>query len=267
LAEIAYRLDGKLILLPIKVNQSPAQNFMLDSGASHTVLDPRLTKGLGLAVTSSSSTTGTGAGAVAVDHVGPVALGIGRLTLAVADPWVIDLSNVPIDRSVRGLVGSELFKHYVVRIDPVRRVLSVFDPTRFRFPKSGALIPLVVEGDRLFLDAVLDVRPGLSVRRRLRIDTGSESSVNDPSARQSQTTHSIQLGGGLGTDVQGVSGLFDAVHVGPYTIRQVWGPGGDRPAIGMEILRRFVVTYDAPNGRMHLQPTAALNEPVPAPTP
>jgi hypothetical protein len=33
----------------------------------------------------------------------------------------------------------------------------------------------------------------------------------------------------------------------------------------MEILRRFIVSFDAPHGRMLLEPTPQLNDPVPTP--
>jgi hypothetical protein len=33
----------------------------------------------------------------------------------------------------------------------------------------------------------------------------------------------------------------------------------------MKLLWRFVVTFDAPHGRLYLRPTSAMREPVPAP--
>ncbi len=42
------------------------------------------------------------------------------------------------------------------------------------YSSSGApSIPLIVEGDKLFLDATLEVPAGKSVTHKLRIDTGS----------------------------------------------------------------------------------------------
>lgn len=56
-----------------------------------------------------------------------------------------------------------------------------------------------------------------------------------------------------------------AVHIGPYTIRHVWGPGAPQTTIGMEIFRRFITTFDAQRGVLHLVPNRTLIEPVPEP--
>lgn len=265
LATIDYRRDGKLIMLPVRVNDRAPAWFTVDTGAPHSVIDPRLAADLGLTITHEDAVTGTGRGTVPVGHGGPVRLDVGGLVLPVDDPWIIDLSGVPIDPDVRGLLGADFFAAYIVRLDPDRGRFEVFDAATYSWPRDGATIPLVVERDRLFVDVRLDVKPGMTVSQRVRVDVGSEASVNSEIVRLSTTTRGTTLGGGLGADFAGVSGMFDAVHIGPYTIRQVWGPGGPGPAIGMEIFRRFVTTFDVPNGRLHLSPGRALDEPVPAP--
>ena len=98
-----------------------------------------------------------------------------------------------------------------------------------------------------------------------RVDTGSGDSVSSPLVRYAQAQRRTTLGNGLGQDFQGTSGVYDFIAVGPYRIPQVWGPWSEKPAIGMEILRRFVVTFDVPHGRLYLQPNDALSEPVPSP--
>ena len=254
-------------MLPVQVNDAEQVWLTLASGAPHRVIDPRLAADLGLRTMSESATTGTGQGAVSVRHAGPVMLRIGDFPLRVQDPWIIDLSGVPIDREVRGLVGADLFKNNIVRIDPDRGVLEIFAADRFQTFPSGATLPLIVDGDKLYIDAVLDVRSGLSVQHRLRIDTGSEESVNDEIVAQAAETRTTTLGNGLGSNFEGVSGVFDAVRFGPYTIHHVWGPGGPGPAVGMEVLRRFVVTFDVLRGRVNVVPGALSAIPCRRPTP
>jgi len=74
------------------------------------------------------------------------------------------------------------------------------------------------------------------------------------------------LGNGLGSSFEGVSGALEAVHLGPFVLHRVWGAAIEHPAIGMEIFRRFVATFDVRHGVLYLEPTAALAEPVPSPT-
>ena len=83
--------------------------------------------------------------------------------------------------------------------------------------------------------------------------------------RQSSTRRKSTQGVGLGTPYVDYSGLFASMGIGPYTITSVWGPSGNPPAVGMEILRRFILTFDARQGRLGLVPTVRLHDPVPSP--
>jgi predicted aspartyl protease len=265
LTSMSYRQDGRLVMVEARINGAAPAWFMVDSGASHTVIDPRLQRQIGLPIVASGATTGTGAGSVGVGHAGPVRMTLGTLELDVADPWVIDLAGVPIDPETRGLVGAELFKSHIVRIDPLRRRFEVFNPARFTHSRGGAFIPLTVDGDKLLVSVTLDVRPGLTVTELVRIDTGAEGTVNHPIAAQAEVRVQSSQGNGLGANFEAYSGRYRSVRIGPHVIRDVWGPGAPGPTLGMEILRRFVVTFDAPHGRLHLLPTDALGDPVPAP--
>lgn len=268
LAEIHYRPDGtdaKLIGLPLSLNGGRPVWFCFDSGAPSTVIDTRLAALTHLAPLRKSIIHGTGHGAVAAEEMEPLTLRLAGVSVRIERPLVIALKDVPINKDDRGLLGSELLAHYIVRIDPVKRTLALFDPATRLITGNATILPLTGDGRRFYLDATLDVKTGLSVTHRLRIDTGSEDSIDDPIVRQSTTLHTTTLGNGLGKNFQGYSGVYDAVHLGPYTLHHVWGPSGDLPAIGMEMLRRFVVTFDVPHGQLLLAPTPALSEPIPAP--
>ena len=267
LGTFPFKRDGQLMLVEVSIEGSSSASFVVDSGASHTVFDPKFADDLGLKTESAPPTTGTGTGDVPKSHTRPVVMNVHGIKVNLPEPWVIDLSKAPLPASVRGLVGAEIFKAYVVRMDPVRSTFSVFDPSSYHHESGGESLPLLVEGDKLFLEATLEVPAGQTVTHKLRIDTGSESSVNDEVVKQSEEVRTSTLGGGLGEQFKSYSGVFTSVKIGPYVIKHVWGPGGPRPAIGMEILRRFIVTFDAPHGRIYLEPTPALHDPVPTPPP
>jgi Aspartyl protease len=262
-----FQRDGQLIVVQASINNQPPVPFVVDSGAPHTILDPTFAKELGLQIKDAPPTTGTGSGNVARSYGGPVVMTLHDTKIDVAQPWIIDLSKVPIPKTARGLVGAELFTKYVVRMDPVRSTFHLFDPATYRDRGSGASAPLIVEDGKLFLEAELEVPAGRTVKHKLRIDTGSESSVNDEIVKQSREVRSSELGNGLGENFKSYSGVFTSVKIGPYSIKHVWGPGGAGPMVGMELLRRFVITFDAPHGRLYLEPTPALAELVPSPPP
>lgn len=262
-----FKRDGQLMLVEVRIDNSAPAWFVLDSGASHTVFDPKFAQELGLKTETAPPTTGTGTGDVEKSYTRPVVMTLNGVKVDLPQPWVIDLSKAPLPPAVKGLVGAELFKAYVTRIDPQQSNISVFESASYQPDKGAASIPLIVEGEKLFLEAALEVPAGKTVTHKLRIDTGSESSVNDEVVKQSEEVRTSTLGGGLGDSFKSYSGVFSSVKIGPYVVKHVWGPGGPRPALGMEMLRRFVLTFDAPHGRIYLEPTAALNEPVPTPPP
>ncbi len=264
LTVIEARPDGHLLVLPVTIG-GRREWFTWDTGAPHLIIDPRLASILKLPMRAPGSVTGTGKGTVPITHTEPVEITLGGVRYTADDPWVIDLSGVPIATDIRGLIGADLWTRYAVRMDSRAHTLELFAPGQYRPGKGETALPLIVEKEKMYVDVTLIVKPGLTVTHRLRIDTGSEQSVNDPIIAEAIETRRTTLGNGLGANYEAVSGKIDAIRLGPFTIREVWGPGGSGPAIGMEIFRRFVTTFDAPAGKLYLKPTSALAEAVPAP--
>ncbi|HEX8680266.1 MAG TPA: retropepsin-like aspartic protease [Chthoniobacterales bacterium] len=265
IAVIPFKREGNLMIVQTRINDSAPLPFILDSGASHSVLTPKLAEALRLKLTPDKPTTGTGKGEVPVLRSDPVKMQLAGLGLEIPAPWIIDLSKVPIPQETAGLIGAELFKRFVVRMDQAARTISVFEPETYRPDGTVPSVPLLVEGDKLFLEATLALGEGKAVTRKLRIDSGSEGSVNDEIVRESSERQRSTLGGGLGENFEGYSGVLGSVKIGPFEFKEVWATGAPHPTIGMELLRRFVVTFDAPHGRLYLEPTNELNDRVPPP--
>jgi hypothetical protein len=260
-----YESEDKLVLLPVRLDGSRPLTFILDSGAPHSIVDSTVAVELKLQRLAADRVSGAGKGTVARQHAAPVDLLIGTVPLHVEDPWVIDLGKVGGIRHVDGLVGADLFERYVVGIDPVRQTLTITEPAIFRAKGLGTSIPLVLKDDRLYVDMTLTLSNGISEVHRMRIDTGSGDAVSDNLVRRSPERRKWVQGVGLGESFVDDSGVYETVRIGPYSIHHCWGPSNDHPAIGMELLRRFTTTFDAPHRRLYLLPNANLSDPVPAP--
>lgn len=179
---------------------------------------------------------------------------------------MIDLSHVGTSRHIDGLVGEDFFRAYVVRIDPITRTVSFCDPKSFTGTANGTTLPLVAANGRLFIHMTLTLPSGFSATHLVRIDTGSDDAVSDDLVRRSSIRRKSLQGVGIGKAYVDYSGVFATVQIGPYLIRNVWGPSGNPPAVGMEILRRFILTFDVPRGQLTLEPTAHVDDPVPSPS-
>jgi hypothetical protein len=265
LATVDVKKDGQLMFVQVRVNGDGPFWFCLDTGAPHSVVDPYIVKRVGLKMLRSDSVTGTGKGAVHIEHAEPTVLSLGGLRVRIEEPWVVDLSGVPIPKTTHGLVGAEFFENYVVEVDPEKPSLTFFDPATFVPPSNTAVVPLITERHRFFVNATLEVNDQQTAERRLRIDLGSEESVADELVKQGSEVRSSTLGQGLGQNYQGVSGLLKAVQLGPFRFEKVWGPESPQPGIGMEIFRRFTATFDASRGKLYLKPNRHLHEPIPEP--
>lgn len=268
LASPPTRRYGKLLFIRATVNHAGPFWFAFDSGAYVTLIDPLIVKQAHLTLTQTKSTiTGAGQGEVPVQHSVAMTVEIQNLVLPVQDPLVLDVSTADTPSWVHGIIGAALLDSYVVEMDPDQPALRVFDPSGYRPPEDASKIPFIVENHRFFLMATLEVNNDLTVEHKLRVDTGSEDSVDDDAVKNGSEVRAATLGHGFGQNYPGQSGVFKAVHLGPFLFQHVWGPAVPHPAIGMEILRRFTVTFDAQHGLLYLVPNRHLAEPVPAPGP
>src|SRR5262245_40564546 len=127
LTTLRYEDRDHLVFLSVRIDGSRPLTFVLDSGAPHSVVDSSTAVALKLRAMSDDRTGASGRGTVGRQHLPPLVLHVGDVRLRVADPWAIDLRHVglgPID----GLVGADLFKQYVVQVNPESRTLTLYDP-------------------------------------------------------------------------------------------------------------------------------------------
>jgi hypothetical protein len=273
--KIQQKMSGPLVLkarkvekalyLPVLINDKGPFWFSVDSGAHHGIIDPFVVQRAGLKIIGQGVVHGTGSGDVPAQHVAPITMKIGSIVVPIPEAQVVDLSRVPIPKWVHGLVGAEFFEKYVVEMDFERSQFRVFDPGDFSPPAGAASIPLIVENHRLYINAKIDVSADETVTHRLRVDTGSEDAVNDEIVKRGSNVRETKLGNGLGADFIGYSGMYKTVRLGPFTFENVFGPGAPGPAIGMEMFRRFTVTFDCPDGKLYLLPNGHVNDPFPPP--
>jgi len=267
IASLNYRLSEKLVSVPVRINGSRVLWFVVDTGARHTVIDSAVARELKLPIASVDRMTGAGKGSVQMLHAKNLDVSVGAATLHVADPWIIDLNAPPVSGAREdGLIGADFFAKYVVEIDPAKHTIVFYPKQNFRHAGRGARLPLYFIDNRMFVNMRLALSNGVSVKRRVRVDTGSNDAVSDNIVRQSpQHLKSVQ-GVGLGKPYVDYSGVIDRVQIGPFAIRHSWGASNDNPAVGMEILRRFTLTFDTGRNSLYLEPNSHFNDLVPAPT-
>lgn len=276
-ATIPFKLINNHLYIQVTVNGHPLQ-FMLDSGGAN-ILTPEAAKSAG--VESKGALEGGGVGKKSVST------GFGKvknLTLdgkATLDNQIFGVLPLPGFGEVEGvrfdgLVGYEVFKRFVVRIDYAARTLTFMLPKNFKPADAGTAVPFV------FLGRIPGVKGSIDgLGGEFEIDTGSRAALSlwapfvkahDLDSRYA-TTPATVVGWGVGGSASGRVTRGGTLMIGSVPVHDPvvelstakQGAGADKYVagnIGGEILKHFTVTFDYANQTMYLKPNEYYAAPM-----
>lgn len=181
---------------------------------------------------------------------------------------------------VHGLIGFNLFKDYIVRINYHDEELTLYRPEHYKYKdrKSDIILPLLFDGNKPFINTSILTEDSTQVPVKLMVDTGASDALwlsegSDERIRIPENHIEAFLGKGLNGDLYGTKGRIDAVWVGPLIlprpivsfpdsglVKQLISVNDRNGTLGAEILRRFDVTLDYRNARLTLSPTLKVKE-------
>ena len=250
---ITITADGAVV--PVTLNGRTAQG-VLDTGASHTVVDAAFARDSGL--TSQAPVTvggafGSASGAIASE----ARLRIGDRAVTVT-PIIVDLGASGLGAPV--IIGADFFRAGPVRFDFGAGVLQMLG----EIPAGhgdGHEIPLSrSSGAILQLPVQVDGEPVL-----LGLDTGSQTALTLPATARDH------LGGStwVTADISGwrIHGTRSAVlAIGSTEFSRVPASVNDEATdglVGLPVLKRFDITLDMANARVWIAPLASAREPFP----
>ncbi len=283
---IDFKTSSNLIIIPVAINNSDTLNFILDTGVRYPIitelpfvnklnlnfLQPINVKGLGegeqLTAYRSGNNTINIDGLVAYDQ---------EIHMVINENFQIShILGIP----VHGLIGFNLFKDYVVKIDYSEHKLTLIKPEFFTYKEKekDIVLPLIFEQNKPFVRTSIVTDKNEDVPVKLLVDTGASDAIwlstNSDSRIQLPENHiETFLGRGLSGDLYGKKGRIGAIWVGPLVlyepivafpenelVDQLIGRNDRNGTLGAEILRRFYVTMDYPNQRLILRPNSDLKD-------
>jgi predicted aspartyl protease len=217
---ISFRLVGgrqPLILLPVRVNDSGPFDFILDTGASTSLLSLELAERLGVKTVGSKEGHGA-AGKISVALAQVSSLTAGDKILKNADVGVVDLAQISkaIDTKIDGILGYNFLKSLRVTIDYRSCEVRLEDPKSVEDsarPFAELPIRLVNEAKPLVL---LDVYANGHGPFQFALDTGTSTSAVTPELAKSLgvTTSQIPPLTGGGGHVQASAAELRSFEVG-----------------------------------------------------
>jgi len=251
--EIAVGWQSGLVRVPVFVAGQPEPlRFIVDSGASESVIDLRAARHLGLRLGEKRRVLGVG-GATTGYAVRGCAGRIGSQTLP---EQLLGLDLAPLDAScggrVDGLIGADFLRDRIVQLDFRARRLRFYQPsesTRLR----GEILPVALRAGAICLRVAVNAGPACW----MRVDTGCNSAL-EWAGRQAFSTDraaaSIALSATrrptIETTVRFGSRQIDRV---PTTCHPRPLFAGESGLIGTPLLSRFTVTFDLPRRRIILE--------------
>ncbi len=283
---IRFKSASNLIIIPVTINESDTLNFILDTGVRYPIITelPFVNK-LDLNFLMPIQIKGLGEGEALTAYRSAN----NKIKLDGLTAWNQEV-NMVIDEGfqishmlglpVHGLIGFNLFKDYIVKINYSSEKLTLYRPEHYKYRdrKKDIIMPLHLEGNKPFVRTSIVTDELQEVPVKLLVDTGASDALwlsknSDERINLPQIHIETFLGKGLSGDLFGVKGRIDGIWVGPLvlpkpivafpnseTIDQLITSNDRNGTLGAEILRRFTVTLDYRNNRLTLRPTRKIKD-------
>lgn len=218
------------IVVPVSINHSGPFDFLLDTGAQFTMIDPSLAAELHLETSGSVPLAGNGFRTTS-SIVELNRLQVGPSAAANLDALVFNVENMrPHNAKLRGILGEDFLQQYDLLIDNTHRFLCLDDSTVLQEALKGPHTPLqtaseTARGPSNSLIIAVRLSEGTQTIR-LKLDSGANAPVLYNASRF-KTIDLINMGGTLrGSGANGAQMAYVAlrpqdVKIGPVKLRDV----------------------------------------------
>jgi hypothetical protein len=253
----------------VMINGKGPYYFVFDTGGVN-ILTPELAHELGAKIEGESEVRGAGEGTSTsgLTHVDEVDLGGAVIKDQLFATYALDSLYPTGGAHMQGMIGYEVFRRFVTRIDYGARTISLIDPKAFNAADAGAPIRIAFNGNAATVAGSYNGIPA-----KWQIDTGARSSLTldapfvaanhlGDGAKSVTAVDGWGVGGPSRARVTrgGVLKLGTSIEVD----HPVTGMGTDKAGafadpslsgnVGGGVLKRFVVTFDYGHSTMYLKP-------------
>jgi Aspartyl protease/PDZ domain len=277
-ARVPFDLNGSLAFLRVRVNGSRPLWFALDTGAQGSTINASTARSLDL----EEGRAGTSHGAARTVPN----FEIRHVTLHVASAALQDLTIAAISlaelettagRSIDGILGSELFRRFVVQVDYETSEIQLFEPATFEYRGPGDALPIDFHDEHPYVRAKVTLPGRAPLEGEFVVDAGSSlplillpGFLEKNGLRASLPPTFQTFGRGVGGELVMPIGRASRIQLGRFQLESpvtafpttgYFGRAGKAGNIGSAVLRRFRVTFDYSRRRMILEPNTRFGEP------
>lgn len=284
--QIPIEIQNNLIVVPVILNDVLPLKFIIDTGVRTAILTQKTFSDiLQLPYSRKYSVAGPGGekliDAYVTNNVSmrlPGVEGTGHALLVLEEDY-LELRNY-LGTDVHGILGYELFSRFIVEINYEKSIMTLSLPEKFHRKRGFTEIPMVVEDTKPFILTSVHFSPTKTMTAKLLMDTGaSHGLLLEPSSDHRidvpQNTVSTIIGRGLGGAITGKTGRISSLELGDYTLDNVLVNFPDpnsyldtlkstltfrHGTIGGEILGRFTVVFNYPQGKVYLKKNGSFKK-------
>lgn len=273
---LKFKSASNLIIIPVRVNESDTLNFILDTGVRNPIVtELPYVKKLNLNYLRPVEIMGLGgklpltayrSGGNIIELDGLIAKNQDVQMIINEDFQVSQILGIP----VHGLIGFNIFRDFIVRIDYVHSKITLYNPDRYKYRKSKRDItyPLHFEGTKPYIYTNIVQDDFSKLRVKLLVDTGASDALwlateSSKDIKIPQKNIRSFLGKGLSGELHGHKGRITGIDIGhvplfepivsypdTFFTSKVNFDKNRNGTLGAEVLRRFSVVIDYPNKKI-----------------
>lgn len=248
---LRYERAGKLILLPVTINDTVHLNLILDTGCRNVILfGNRLSKHFNIHAGRKATFSGLGAGKALVgdlslDNKVAIDAVLGERIPIVLVPRPKMFQDM---RNVDGIIGYDIFIKFEIELHPARQFITFRPAATATLAAAYSRVPIRIVDSRPIVQSTLFAN-GQSSPLDIMIDTGSSLGLllkPDTPKRSLATENVTIIAHGLNGPLTGQRFMAKALQLHDFTFHDVktgvaLGEWSGTSSIGMEILHNYVL--------------------------
>jgi hypothetical protein len=283
--DIPFENFNNLIIIPVTLNGILPCKFILDSGVSTTILTEQpLCDILGVTCDRMVSIPVIGSrdkiNACVIGNIDMTLSGISgkNLNMLVLEEDFLNLKNY-LGVNVFGIIGFDILRHFVVKIDFTTKMLTFITPEHFRPPKRYSAFNVEFDNNKPYLSTGVNLTGDTIISCSLMVDLGASHTIlfdlpENNDVRLPSVKINAAVGRGLGGDIEGFFTRIHEISLGNFTFNDVvvsFSPDykiGDtsdnhvlQGTLGGEILSRFDIILDYFDKKIYLKKNYTYSEP------
>ncbi len=286
-ATIKFKLISNLIVIPLSINGSDTMNFILDTGVKSPIItELTMVDELELNYMKPINLKGLGSdGSTQAYQSGDNSIKIDGLTARKQLINVVIDDNFQISKilgiPVHGLIGFNMFRQYVVRVNYKSRQIKLYKPQfwKYRPRRKDIVLPIHFTKNKPMVRAEVMQRDSEEpIDVLLMVDTGASDALwlglnsSKKIKLPEKKVHSY-LGAGINGDLYGYKGRIDGIWIGGKildepivaypdsgSIQHLMMVENRNGTIGGELLRRFTLYFDYFNSRLVMRPNSSFKD-------